>query len=270
MELLVHHGGSIDALLMSLKALLQRPGLLLAGATVYVGTTAVTYLTFYEPPQETKDAVHAMTNAKRLEVFDGNATKYDKDVDFDETLMGLSLMRRFLLRNATGRVLEVAAGTGRNLAFYPKDAQLTLTDFSRGMLDQIPSKAKETVATCDLQVMSADALAFDDQSFDTVVDTFGLCSMDDSVQALREMQRVCKQNGKILLLEHGRSHYNWLSSILDKFAGLHVQRWGCHWNRDILALVEEAGLEIESVYRFHFGTTYYIVARPATRTTAKQ
>jgi hypothetical protein len=63
---------------MSFKALLQRPGLLLAGATVYIGTTAVTYLTFYEPPQNAKDRVHEIDNAKRLEVFDKNADKYDK------------------------------------------------------------------------------------------------------------------------------------------------------------------------------------------------
>lgn len=248
---------------MSLKALLQRPGLVLAGATVYLSTTAITYLTFYEPPQEAKDAVHDMSNAKRLQVFNTNADKYDKDVDFDEKLVGISLMRRFLLRNATDTVLEVAAGTGRNLSYYPKEAQLTLTDFSDGMLSQIPADAKAQVASCDLLVMSADSLKFSDGAFDTVVDTFGLCSMDDSVQALREMQRVCKRDGKILLLEHGRSHYDWLSSILDKFAGLHVQRWGCHWNRDILALVKEAGLEVETVHRFHFGTTYYIIAKPS-------
>ncbi|KAJ0397008.1 hypothetical protein ATCC90586_009242 [Pythium insidiosum] len=248
---------------MSVKALLRRPGLLLAGASVYVGTAAVSYLTFYEPPQDVKDAVHRMNNERRRDVFDKNADKYDKDVDFDETMIGISLMRRFLLRHARGRALEVAAGTGRNLAYYPSDTRLTLTDFSQGMLDQIPEPSKARVAQCDLAVMGAEALAFPDDSFDTVVDTFGLCSMDDGVQALREMQRVCsKQGGRILLLEHGRSHYDWLSSVLDKFAGAHVQRWGCHWNRDILAMVEAAGLEVETLHRFHFGTTYYIIARP--------
>lgn len=179
-------------------------------------------------------------------------------------LTGISLMRRFLLRSAHGRVLEIAAGTGRNLPYYTPTSQLTLTDFSDGMLQQIPAKATEPFASCELRVMSASELQFPDASFDTVVDTFGLCSMDDSVKALEEMQRVCKRDGggKILLLEHGRSHYAWLSNLLDKFAAKHAQRWGCHWNRDILALVEKAGLEVKTVHRFHFGTTYYIVARP--------
>lgn len=187
------------------------------------------------------------------------------DVDFDEMLTGISLMRRFLLRSAKGSVLEIAAGTGRNLPYYASDTQLTLTDVSDGMLEQVPAKAAAAGRTtaCELQVMSANALTFDDETFDTVVDTFGLCSMDDSVKALEEMQRVCKRrDGRILLLEHGRSHYAWLSRLLDKFAAQHAQRWGCHWNRDILALVAAAGLEVETVHRFHFGTTYYIVARP--------
>uniref|UniRef100_M4BCC2 Methyltransferase type 11 domain-containing protein n=1 Tax=Hyaloperonospora arabidopsidis (strain Emoy2) TaxID=559515 RepID=M4BCC2_HYAAE len=111
--------------------------------------------------------------------------------------------------------------------------------------------------------MAAEKLVFPDDHFDTVVDTFGLCSMDDSVQTLREMQRVCKKDGgRILLLEHGQSSYTWLSGILDKFADLHAQKWGCHWNRDILKLIDQAGLEVESVRRFHFGTTYYVVAKP--------
>lgn len=122
-----------------------------------------------------------------------------------------------------------------------------------------------SVDRCNCHVMCAEELGFPDQSFDTVIDTFGLCSMVDAQRALEEMQRVCRKDGKILLLEHGQSHYMWLSSLLDKFAGVHAKAWGCQWNRDILALVENAGLEIEDIKRFHFGTTYYIVARPTQR-----
>ncbi|TYZ68008.1 hypothetical protein PybrP1_001518 [[Pythium] brassicae (nom. inval.)] len=214
----------------------KRPGVVLAAAGVYAGSTAFAYLTFVEPKGASE--LEDMSDARRVQVFNSNAAKYDK----------------------------VAAGTGRNLPFYAADAQLTLTDVSAGMLQQIPGKAAAAgrqVDASELREMSASALAFSDESFDTVVDTFGLCSMDDSVAALEEMQRVCKRRGgRVLLLEHGRSHYAWLSRLLDKFAPQHAQRWGCHWNRDILALVAAAGLEVETVRRFHFGTTYYIVARP--------
>lgn len=94
------------------------------------------------------------------------------------------------------------------------------------------------------------------------VDTFGLCSFEDPVKALKEMSRVCKEDGQILLLEHGRSHYDWLNRILDMNSHKHIERWGCIWNRDITKLVEEAGLEVKSSWRFHFGTTYYIIAGP--------
>lgn len=133
----------------------------------------------------------------------------------------------------------------------------------------------------DARVCDAATAPFESESFDAVVDTFGLCSFEDPVAALREMSRVCrgkkkkKKNagagagsgdapgsGKIYLLEHGRSDWDWVSNILDKHADPHAKRWGCYWNRDILAIVREAGLEIESVARYHLGTTYVIVATP--------
>eukprot|EP00644_Phytophthora_capsici_P003822 jgi/Phyca11/527009/estExt2_fgenesh1_pm.C_PHYCAscaffold_150045 len=237
-----------------MTSLMRRPGVLLSGAALYAGVTFITYVTLYDPKRNGDDAnTPAVNDARRLQVFDTNASKYDKEVDWDERLTGISLMR----------LLEVAAGTGRNLSFYPAATDVILTDFSRGMLDQVSKTEQQRLRSCELQVMSAGELAFPDGQFDTVVDTFGLCSMDDSVRTLREMQRVCKKDGgRILLLEHGQSSYGWLSGILDKFAGKHAQKWGCHWNRDILTLVEQAGLEVETVHRFHFGTTYYIVARP--------
>mmetsp|Transcript_12315 Transcript_12315/g.33023 ORF Transcript_12315/g.33023 Transcript_12315/m.33023 type:complete len:126 (+) Transcript_12315:479-856(+) len=93
----------------------------------------------------------------------------------------------------------------------------------------------------------------------SVVDTFGLCSFSDPVEALREMKRVVKPGGKILLLEHGKSHYQWLTTFLNERADAHAERYGCYWNRDILALVEKSGLRVEEVKRRHFGTTYYII-----------
>jgi methyltransferase OMS1 len=150
--------------------------------------------------------------------------------------------------------------------------------------------------------MVADAakLPFPDNSYDTIVDTFGLCSFDDPVAVLKELQRVCKPDGKILLLEHGRTKaYTGLSSYLDKHAERHAKNWGelivlleislsafllfrnnllvffsldnhiscsgCVWNRDIDNIVERSGLKMQKLHNFHFGTTYYIVAKPSNR-----
>mmetsp|Transcript_30275 Transcript_30275/g.97606 ORF Transcript_30275/g.97606 Transcript_30275/m.97606 type:complete len:86 (+) Transcript_30275:683-940(+) len=77
------------------------------------------------------------------------------------------------------------------------------------------------------------------------------------------MGRACKDDGRILLLEHGRSHYTWLNNILDANAQRHLTKWGCSWNRDILKVIDDAGLHVDYLARWHFGTTYYVVARPS-------
>ena len=158
--------------------------------------------------------------------------------------------------------------TGRNFGYYPKGTKLTATDCSPAMVEVARSKAGECEASSvDVRVEDVQArkgMGFKAGSFDTVVDTFGLCSYEDPVAALREMARVCKrgdQRGQILLIEHGRSEsHAWLTNILDKHARPHAAKWGCYWNRDIVGIVKEAGLTIVQRHEFHFGTTQLIVA----------
>ena len=159
--------------------------------------------------------------------------------------------------------MEVSSGTGRNLAFYPLQnmTELIQTDSSVPMLQVALEKYKQLRIPLAVQFTRIDAheLLYPDDSFDTVVDTFGLCSHHDPIKALKEMARVVKPFGKILLLEHGRSDYEWLNNALDKTALSHAEKWGCWWNRDILSLLKEAGLEPVQVTRAHFGTTYQII-----------
>ena len=84
------------------------------------------------------------------------------------------------------------------------------------------------------------------------------------------MERVCRPDGQILLLEHGKSDYDWLNRILDNGAMRHAENFGCWWNRDIQKIVQDAGLEIVTLKRYHFGTTYYIIAKPNAETKAQQ
>lgn len=109
---------------------------------------------------------------------------------------------------------------------------------------------------------AAEQLPFADNSFDTVVDMFGLCSYDDPVRALREMSRVCKPGGKLLLVEHGRGDTPRVNNHLDKWAPRHAKNWGCWWNRDIRRVVRLSGLTVEKWDNKHFGTSHYIVAKP--------
>ena len=183
--------------------------------------------------------------------------------------MGINLLRRSLLYfHAAGIVLEVGAGTGRNISYYPSSSvdRVLLTDTSDQMLLRARKKLRElSKDKPQFACMEGNgaSLDFPDQCFDTVVDTFGLCSYNDPVAVLGEMARVCKPGGKILLLEHGRSKsWDFLSKYLDKHAERHAKNWGCVWNRDLDSILEKSGLQLETMHTWHFGTTYYVVCRP--------
>lgn len=162
----------------------------------------------------------------------------------------------------------MAAGTGRNLAYYPKGSTVTLTDQSTAMLQVAEEKAAGELEGkgVKLRTVRADAaqLPFESDSYDTVVDTFGLCSFENPEKVISEMQRVCKPGGKILLLEHGTSFhgYSWLNQYLTNQAPQHAKKWGCWWNKDILGIVQSAGLEVEERRLHHFGTCYELVCVP--------
>ncbi|KAL5002298.1 methyltransferase domain-containing protein [Aspergillus recurvatus] len=99
--------------------------------------------------------------------------------------------------------------------------------------------------------------------YDTIVQTMGLCSMPDPAGALRHLGTITEPHqGRILLLEHGRSNYDWLNSVLDNLAPAHADRHGCWWNRDIGQIVRDSGLEVVEEERYHFGTTWRFVLRP--------
>ncbi|KAL4884690.1 methyltransferase domain-containing protein [Aspergillus karnatakaensis] len=99
--------------------------------------------------------------------------------------------------------------------------------------------------------------------YDTVVQTMGLCSMPDPAATLRHLGTITEpQEGRILLLEHGRSYYDWLNRVLDNLAPAHADRHGCWWNRDIGQIVRDSGLEVVEEQRWHFGTTWRFVLKP--------
>ena len=208
--------------------------------------------------------------ATRIAAYDAESSSFDASVDAHEYWSGISHARRSLIgTHARGRVLEVASGTGRNIGMYDADKvrEVTAVDASRGMLAEAEAKAKHAgTGGVTMVFVHGDVEALGKvvkrRSVDTVVDTFGLCSYDDPVGALRAMANACKLNGEILLLEHGRSQYTWLNNILDAHAHAHAVKWGCYWNRDIVALVKEAGLEIIEHETRHLGTTSLIRARP--------
>jgi len=177
-------------------------------------------------------------------------------------LLGVNRIRKNLLRKASGDVLEVAAGTGNNLRHYPEDCKITLIDLSRAMLKIASQKARRQRLEVSIQEMDAESLEFPDNAFDTVVDSLSLCTLTQPVQALREMARVCKPNGRILLLEHGRSSKEGLARWQDKKADKHAKHFGCNWNRNILGLVGEANLVVVSSKQYCLGIFHAIEIKP--------
>ena len=258
---------------------LRRAGLVAGGGVVYAAACLITYKSIErnkadieETEQKLKDNFSFVENPRRTEQFQKVASGYDDQISRDELVMGIGLLRRALLYfHAAGTVLEVGAGTGRNLGYYPTTVdRVLLTDSSNQMLararEKIKSLAKEKPQCVCLEGDSG-SLDFPDRCFDTVVDTFGLCSYDDPVAVLKEMSRVCKPEGKILLLEHGKSKsWEFITQHLDKNAERHAKNWGCVWNRDIDDILERSGLQLERLRTFHFGTTYYVICTPTVTT----
>ena len=225
--------------------------------------------------------------------FERAAPDYDAKVKTAEAVTGLRRLRRRLLAQARGHVLEVAVGTGRNTPFYDTKRcdTVTLVDSSRAMLAVARRKweaahpdyyhrvffkrgdccAATAAAPSSDAVDSADAAdagvltpPFGAQAgFDTVVDTMGLCSTRDPVQLLHNLEAVTEPTaGRILLLEHGRAHYGWLNALLDRHAAAHADAHGCWWNRDIGAIVAASGLRVDRIRRYSLGTVWWVELRP--------
>lgn len=193
--------------------------------------------------------------------YDKFARWYDLAEGLPE-LLGVRRLRRRLLKRASGRVLEVAVGTGKNLQYYPPTCRITGTDYSPGMLEIARKRAARLGREVAFLVMDGEGLAFPDRSFDTVVSSLTLCTFPDPATTLREMSRVCRPGGRILLLEHGRSDREWLGRWQDRRSDRHAKRLGCRWNREPLDLVRLAGMTPVAAHRTFFGIFHTIEALP--------
>lgn len=235
-----------------------------------------------------------------------NAEQFDRELDLPEWYMGITKLRKRLAARATGDVLELAMGTGRNFQYYDWDelstklgsekekekgseahgvASFTGLDISVDMLDVARKRLVKTVPPMadsapivkastmadhtggqlsflrdHLRLINSDVhhtlpLTSTADKYDTVIQTFGLCSVSDPVAVLKNLATVVKpESGRIILLEHGKGWFGVVNGLLDKNADKHFEKYGCWWNRDIEGIVEEAaqktpGLEIVKVER---------------------
>jgi phosphatidylethanolamine/phosphatidyl-N-methylethanolamine N-methyltransferase len=129
-------------------------------------------------------------------------------------------------------ILEVGAGTGKNFEYYPANARVTAIDFSPKMLERAAKKKHRKDITVELDLMDIQSLYFADNSFDTVIASFVFCSVPLPHKGLKELYRVCKPGGQILLLEHVVSANPIIARIMHFLNPLIVRLVGANINRD--------------------------------------
>ncbi|MBB6217270.1 ubiquinone/menaquinone biosynthesis C-methylase UbiE [Anaerosolibacter carboniphilus] len=156
-------------------------------------------------------------------------------------LMALKKWRLEVMKELSGKVLEVGVGTGKNIEYYPEGLDITAIDFSEKMLAKAKDKAERLGKKVNLRHMDVQKLEFPDQTFDTIFTTCVFCSVPDPIKGLKEMGRVCKPNGKIIMIEHVRSESAVLGLVMDLFNPLVVNLYGANINRRTVENVYKAG-----------------------------
>ncbi len=170
---------------------------------------------------------------------------YDAPMDW----LGGARRRRRVLSRATGRVLEVGIGTARNAEHYPDGVRVTGIDLSRAMLRRARERVGRSGTVDGLVQGDAQRLPYPDATFDTVAATCVFCSVADPVQGLREVRRVVKPTGHVLLMEHVRPRNRVLGWVFDLLSPLTRRLFGPSINRRTEDNVVAAGLHITDVRR---------------------
>jgi len=176
-----------------------------------------------------------------------------------------------VLRDARGRVVELGAGTGLNFPRYPRSVdEVVATEPDPHMLRRASRAATTAGVPITLRQAGAEGLPFEDDSVDTVVATFVLCTVPDPAAALSETRRILKPGGALLFLEHVRAQDPRLARWQDRIRG----PWGffaagCHPNRDTPSSIERAGFEVERIDRFPFAPAMPLI-RPHSKGVARK
>jgi len=172
------------------------------------------------------------------------APRYDRDTGFYDLLLHGD-GRPWACAQASGQVLEVAIGTGRNLPFYSRGIQLTGIDFSPAMLDIARGRGAELGIDVTLIVADAQQLPFADDRFDTVVCTLALSSIPDPAAAINEMHRVLRPGGQLLVVGHVASPYRVTRAGQRRLERLSIRLAGDHQTRQPYSEIVAAGFTVD-------------------------
>jgi ubiquinone/menaquinone biosynthesis C-methylase UbiE len=158
-----------------------------------------------------------------------------------------------------GRLLELGVGTGKNVAYWPAEAQITAIDLSPRMLSQAKARIERAGRDASLDLGDAEDLQYPDNSFDLAAMTFVMCSVPDPVIGLREVARVVRPGGYVQLMEHVRSPTPWIGRLMDLFNPIVLRTMGPNINRDTVQNVSAAGLELVDVENLSLGGIFKII-----------
>jgi len=172
----------------------------------------------------------------------------------------VSRNRKALLRRAGTEILEVGVGTGNSFSDYPKGKRIVAVDISREMLNRAKAKIRNYDGSVSLRHEDVHRLSFDDEAFDTVFASCVFCSVADPVKGLRELHRVLRKGGRLLMVEHVRSQGRLLGSLMDRLNPL-VSKYGVdNINRDTIDNLRKAGFRIEQDRNLVYDVVKAIVA----------
>jgi ubiquinone/menaquinone biosynthesis C-methylase UbiE len=212
------------------------------------------------PPPPTVVDPGSLSTDRVRDFYDRTASRYNRQIRLAERVL-FGDGRRWVCSQATGDVLEIAVGTGLNLRYYSRDVRLTGIEISPAMLALARQEAAALGSTAGLREGDAQALDFDDESFDTVTCTLSLCTIPHDRGAIREVHRVLRPGGRFILLEHVRSALLGVRVGQRLLEPLFLRFEHDHLTRDPLDHLAQAGFKIERVLRSKWGIVERTVAR---------
>ncbi len=154
-----------------------------------------------------------------------------------------SSWRREIIKEVYGKVLEVGVGTGKNIPYYAPDVEVVAIDFSKKMLEKARAKYQHIFPDVTFIEMDVQQLDFSDNSFDCVVTSCVFCSVPLPVLGLKEIRRVLKPGGKLVMLEHVRSQKKLVGPLMDILNPIPLFLYGANINRRTVANLRQAGFK---------------------------
>lgn len=161
-----------------------------------------------------------------------------------------------------GKLLEAGIGTGKNIKYYPDDIEIFAIDFSEKMLEEASKKADKYNKDVSLINMDIEKLKFPDGHFDIIVTSCVFCSVPNPVKGLKELSRVSKPEGKIIMLEHMKTDKEPLGTLMDAFNWVSLYTWGANINRETMRNIKKANLEVVEVRDLLLDIVKEIILKP--------